>query len=515
MTVRQRASLKTQITALLVATTVITLVLAAAVLSVLDSHAYDIEIKERLEVEANIIAANLQPTLVFDDSEAAHDILRGLSAATHVVEAVVSKSDGTPFARYPANDGSTLPNDVLVHSVPIAHDGEVFGALTLRSDRRQLYRGLYDRWWTTGAMVAAASVLMVVVARRLGTIVTSPMAQLTAVAREIARAQNYTLRARVDGPAEVGLFATVFNDMLREIEKREAALVTARDEIAASSRALADASRRAGMAQVAVGVMHNIGNVMTGIVLATTAIRSLFERMAALPLERVAAALDSGVEKGDFTTSANASAYLRHAARTQGDLVERINGELDRNDRLLEHVRHIIEQQQTLSSNDSNVFERIDLRDVIANAIEMCEHAGDAAAELELHIATEDLSLHTDRHKVIQILVNLLTNARQAVEAKSGNGKVIVSLERVDASTFAVDVTDEGTGIAPGDLSKIFQHGFTTKSNGHGFGLHASVNAAREMGGDLIASSDGPGRGATFRLILRDATGSLAHQGAA
>jgi signal transduction histidine kinase len=108
-----------------------------------------------------------------------------------------------------------------------------------------------------------------------------------------------------------------------------------------------------------------------------------------------------------------------------------------------------------------------------------------------------------DRHKLMEILVNVLQNARQSLAERGGDGKrITLSISRPDPRTARIEVTDNGVGIAPDNLTRIFHHGFTTKKSGHGFGLHASANAATEMGARLRARSDGPGRGATFWIDI-------------
>jgi len=108
-----------------------------------------------------------------------------------------------------------------------------------------------------------------------------------------------------------------------------------------------------------------------------------------------------------------------------------------------------------------------------------------------------------DRHKVLQVLVNLLKNAKDALQAVKP-GERLIRVRVTSASDTAVElaVEDNGPGILPVNLTRIFQHGFTTKPTGHGFGLHSSVLAAREMGGDLVATSPGLGHGSTFILTL-------------
>ena len=120
---------------------------------------------------------------------------------------------------------------------------------------------------------------------------------------------------------------------------------------------------------------------------------------------------------------------------------------------------------------------------------------------LERAIETDRL-VRADRHKVLQILVNLMKNARDAMQPGTGERRIRVAVTQPNPDTVALSVTDNGVGITREDITRIFQHGYTTKTNGHGFGLHSSVLAAREMQGDLKATSAGRGHGSTFTLTL-------------
>jgi C4-dicarboxylate-specific signal transduction histidine kinase len=109
----------------------------------------------------------------------------------------------------------------------------------------------------------------------------------------------------------------------------------------------------------------------------------------------------------------------------------------------------------------------------------------------------------TDRHKVLQILVNLITNAQQAMDGTPlENRTLAITVAPDSAGHAAIAIRDTGCGIAEENLARVFNHGFTTKPTGHGFGLHSAANAATEIGGSLTGASDGPGRGAVFTLTL-------------
>ncbi|MFY0580954.1 sensor histidine kinase [Cystobacter fuscus] len=108
----------------------------------------------------------------------------------------------------------------------------------------------------------------------------------------------------------------------------------------------------------------------------------------------------------------------------------------------------------------------------------------------------------TDKHKTLMILVNLVSNAKYAMDEVAPSERLLtVRLEEV-AGRVRISIHDNGMGIAPEMLTRIFQYGFTTREEGHGFGLHSSAIAAQEMDGSLTVHNDGPGRGATFTLEL-------------
>ena len=110
--------------------------------------------------------------------------------------------------------------------------------------------------------------------------------------------------------------------------------------------------------------------------------------------------------------------------------------------------------------------------------------------------------VRVEKHKVLQILVNLVRNAKQSCEVSGRREKKLGLHTTRDNDHVRIAVSDNGVGIPPENLARIFSHGFTTKKDGHGFGLHSCALAAAEMGGTLTTHSDGIGRGATFTLEL-------------
>jgi C4-dicarboxylate-specific signal transduction histidine kinase len=169
----------------------------------------------------------------------------------------------------------------------------------------------------------------------------------------------------------------------------------------------------------------------------------------------------------------------------------------------IEHIKEIVAMQQSYAKV-SGVYENLAVAGLVEDALRMNaaafdRHHIDLVREFEKDLPT----VCVDRHKVLQILINLFRNAKYAMAARSGNDKrIVLRVGMASADRVKITVRDNGVGIAPDHLTSIFNHGFTTKKDGHGFGLHSGANAAKEMGGTLTAHSDGSGKGAEFTLEL-------------
>ena len=151
----------------------------------------------------------------------------------------------------------------------------------------------------------------------------------------------------------------------------------------------------------------------------------------------------------------------------------------------------------------SGVFEDLPLDRLVEDAIAMNIGALERHGVTLERRFTHTPPAHVDRHRVLQILINLIRNAKFALDEVQRPDKVIaITVERAESGGVRVTVADNGVGIPPENLTRIFGHGFTTRQDGHGFGLHSGALAAQEMGGSLGVHSDGPGRGATFTLEL-------------
>jgi|GEM_PF-1256108 len=277
-------------------------------------------------------------------------------------------------------------------------------------------------------------------------------------------------------------------------------------ERAEMNRQLIDVSRQAGMAEVATSVLHNVGNVLNSVNVSATVVAERAKESKVGDLARVVTLLDEHAEDiGAFVSSdrqgKNIPVFLRRLseqlAREQQSTVTELTS-LREN---IKHIKHIVAAQQSYASF-AGVTEVVELSDLVEDALSMNSsslHRHDVQVVREFE-KVPDVSV--DRHKMLQILVNLVRNARQACDDSGGAEKRLTLRVTNGHEHVRVAVTDNGVGISPENLTRIFAHGFTTKKTGHGFGLHSSALAATECGGTLTVHSDGLGTGATFTLEL-------------
>ncbi len=290
--------------------------------------------------------------------------------------------------------------------------------------------------------------------------------------------------------------------IIQDITKRKLAAVE-HDRL---NQELIGASRQAGMAEVATGVLHNVGNVLNSVNLSVglvveqlrkSKLTSLTRGMQLLHEHRAnLAEFLTGDPKGrqlpDFL-----EAVAEQLIREQAALIKETQG-LQQN---IEHIKQIVSVQQSYAKV-SGVLEPLVVCTLVEDALRMGSGAlAQRHIEVVREFATIPLVL-ADRHRVLQILVNLITNAKQALDLKTDDRRIVLRILSGESGRVRVEVADNGVGISRENLARIFNHGFTTKKLGHGFGLHSSANAAKEMGGSLNVRSDGPGTGATFVLEL-------------
>jgi PAS domain S-box-containing protein len=269
---------------------------------------------------------------------------------------------------------------------------------------------------------------------------------------------------------------------------------------------LLEASRAAGMAEVATGVLHNVGNVLNSVNVSATLVADHVRSSKVASVAKLAALFDEHkTDLADFlgrdTRGRLIPSYLTSLAESLKQEQEIITAELDGLRKNIEHIKEIVAMQQSYA-RISGVTESISIVEVIEDALRI-----DATSLVRHEIETlRDYQarpvIATDKHKVVQILVNLVTNAKHACGDSDRPDKRIIVRITGDELHVRIAIEDNGVGIPTENLTRIFNHGFTTRKTGHGYGLHSAALAAKELGGSLTVNSGGPGRGATFILEL-------------
>lgn len=269
---------------------------------------------------------------------------------------------------------------------------------------------------------------------------------------------------------------------------------------------LLETSRQAGMAEVATSVLHNVGNVLNSVNVSADVLRQHLHGSRLDGLGRVAELLQShGADLAQFLTASPQGkalpGYLRQLADHLRGEKDVLVGEVAELSARIDHMKDIVDRQQSYA-RCSGVTTQMAARELAQEAIEMqripLQQAGIA---VRVDVVGDDDG-EFDRARVLQILMNVLGNARHAIrDTGRGEGSITIGVTR-DGDRLRFRVQDDGVGIAADGLERVFQHGFTTKQDGHGFGLHHSANAATEMGGRMWAESAGKGHGATFVLEL-------------
>ena len=341
----------------------------------------------------------------------------------------------------------------------------------------------------------------------------------------ICRSETLSTSERVATDADLGFLslackhlkaamiaARAKHDLERQVEGRtlelsatNAELASGLAELHSTQAKLIDASRKAGMADVAGSVLHNVGNVLNSVNVSAELLLQLVRSSKGVMLDKALALWRAQPDPVRFLAEDARGAtlidYLLALSKTLGEERASAIKELAHLARNVEHIKVIVGAHQSLV-RAGGVIEELALDSLIDDAIQTR-----AASHSKHRIAVErDYAvhprLHVDRHRLLQILINLLINAEHAVKQCSGEHRITLRTRHVGEEQVAIEVEDNGVGIAAENMSKLFTHGFTTKPDGHGFGLHSSACAAQEIGGRITAHSGGSGAGARFTVIV-------------
>ncbi len=291
-------------------------------------------------------------------------------------------------------------------------------------------------------------------------------------------------------------------EFVRDVTARKAAA----EELERVHKQLMSASRQAGMAEVATNVLHNVGNILNSVNISASLVIDRVKQSKAPGVTRLAALLqEKGTAVGDFIANDERGKRIPEylvslGEQLMGDQKMALEELASLRDNL-EHIKDTVAMQQSYAKL-CGVTETIDVVELVEDSLRLNAGAFVRHGVTLQREFAEVPPVTVDKHKVLQILVNLVRNAKYACD-ESGRSDKIITL-RIESAPEAVriSVIDNGVGIPAENMSRLFTHGFTTRADGHGFGLHSGALAAQDLGGSLTVHSGGHGCGAIFTLEL-------------
>jgi len=272
------------------------------------------------------------------------------------------------------------------------------------------------------------------------------------------------------------------------------------------NKELMAASRQAGMAEIATSVLHNVGNVLNSVNVSGNLIAETIKNSKVANISKIVALMNEHeTDIGDFFNNdpkgKKIPGYLSSLANfldTEREMMTREIVSLVGN---IVHIKQIVSTQQNYAKS-FGVTEFLHISELVDDALRMNCGAMTRHQVKVVREFADTPAMIGDRHKILQILINLIRNAQFACNESGNDDKKITVRIANNEGSVKVSVADNGIGIPPENITRIFNHGFTTRKDGHGFGLHSGALTAKEMGGNLSVFSEGQGFGATFTLEL-------------
>jgi two-component system, NtrC family, sensor kinase len=531
MSLFQNTSIRRKQVFIIMLITSVALLLACAMFVAFETISFRKEMVQNLLTLARIIGNNTAAALDFNDAQSAGETLLGLQAQPNIMGACVYSRNGKIFAKYsrsnsvvafappakPRAEGYAFGPDRLSLFEPITSKGDAIGAIYLESNMQGLRSRLAQFAVITTTVFLLTLIVAFLLSARLQRLISEPILELVGAARAVAQEKNYSIRVAKRSGDEIGVLFDRFNEMLAQIQQRDAALESARGnlearvqertrELQSIHKQLVEASRQGGMAEIATNVLHNVGNVLNSVNVSAGLMVERVKKSKTSGLARVVQLLGEHEDDlGEFITKDGRGRHVAgHLAHLSEQLLaehEVIMRELDSLRRNIEHIKEIVAMQQNYA-RVGGVKEMINVVDLVEDGMSLNEgslrrHGVEVFREYEAVPR-----MNAEKHKILQILVNLLTNAKFACQESGRPDKQLKLRVTNGEGRVRISVIDNGIGIPPENMTRIFNHGFTTRKDGHGFGLHSGALAAKEMGGSLSVESRGLGHGAAFTLEL-------------
>jgi two-component system, NtrC family, sensor kinase len=366
--------------------------------------------------------------------------------------------------------------------------------MTLRVDvpRSITQRGHLAVNYASAYLAGAAVIVLILLMFILDRVVLNPLARVTRHAVAIGEGKDLTTRLDFKTNDEIGVLACEVDRMVASVAESRAKLI--------------DQSFQAGFAELAKGVLHNLGNAMTPIGVRLSGLR---DRLRSAPAEDAElAVVELARDDVDPTRRADLEEFVRLACVELASVVRGVATDVEVMSRQTSIVQTTLSEQMQVSRNE-HVVESVRLPELLAQALELVP---DTARKLLLIDADKSLAkvgvVRVARTVLRLVLQNLIINAADAVrECGKTQGSLHITAEILresDGDRLHLCCADNGAGIVPDNLVRVFEKGFSTKSKktNYGIGLHWCANSIGALGGRIWATSEGPGRGASMHFMI-------------
>lgn len=456
------------------------------------------------------------------DSASLDEAIDEMALGAATVRSVDIKGDSKYIAFQPLDSIDWRLGLVVTVSMATAASGELLTTVQEASRRAILAIIAAIAFMVMAAIGASALLSRTFVA---------PLRLMTAASESIM-AGDFASRVTVTSSDELGRLGQVFNTMaahiqtlISDLEHRAAELRQANEllqrahdelerrveertaELREAQRQLVEGAHQAGRAEVATNVLHNVGNVLNSVNVSASLVSQHVRSSRIGKLVQTAELLSAHqADLATYLTSdpagKNIPRYLIKLAEHVENERQMVLDELARLNKNVDHIRHIVTVQQNYAGA-THLVEDIAVGDLIEDALRINATGLERIGVAVVRELAASPPVPVERHKLLQILINLISNAKHALGASEHSERtLVVRLDEPRADVVRVQIIDNGIGISAENLERLFHHRFTTRKDGHGFGLHGSAIAAREMGISLSAHSDGPGAGAVFTVEI-------------
>jgi signal transduction histidine kinase len=396
----------------------------------------------------------------------------------------------------------------------LRQDGEVIGTLLLKGNTRNLYSEFRSYSIVVATVMFACFILTLILSNLFQKSFSAPIVLLVSLVKKVSGSGDYSLRIGdklgTIATEEFNVLAREFDKMLSGIQTRDELIKQANQtlefkieerslELKKVQKIALQNAHSLGMAEISNGILHNIGNIVNSANISISEISSVLTDSKMVGFLKANDLLKNNKNNLEFYLTQDPSGkllpqYFLHIGEVISRELEKVNLETQNLAKKIHLIKDVVITQQSYARGDI-LNEEIHMAKLLEEIISM-QNSSFSRHSIQIVRKFQEIpTVQSQKIKVSHILLNLLKNAKEAMDSTDASKRILTVETEYDEKNglVLVKVSDTGEGILPENLNKIFNHGFTTKKKGHGFGLHFCANAMKEMGGSLTVQNNTTG----------------------